>query len=442
MNVKTLRRVDSWIGVPVCALLTLVRKLTAPFSRAPAAPIERILFIKLAEQGSTVLAYPALQRAVDKVGAENVYFVAFAPNRFILDAMEIIPPENVIPIQTGGAVRTLLSTLATVAKMRRMRFDATIDLEFFARSTAILSYLTGAKRRAGLHAFAGDGPWRGDLMTHRIIYNPHIHTAQTFDVQVEALDQPPERFPAFNVVPTPLEELPRPRIAPRPDEVKDVEELICEVTGQAEAPPLVLLNANCSDLMPLRKWDDANYLALAGRLLERHPTLHIGFTGAPDEAPAVQKLVDKVGSERCVSFAGRTTMRQLLILYELAEVLVTNDSGPAHFASATSVDVVVFFGPETPKLFHGLSSRNHVIWAETACSPCVNAYNNRVSKCTDNVCMKRISVDEVFGVVCDLLTSRARNAAVTLPFPDKDIEIPRRKAGAPSAAQQKQARTK
>lgn len=440
MNVKTLRRVDSWIGIPVCAVLTLVRKLAAPFARRPAGRVERILFIKLAEQGSTVLAYPALRRAVDELGAENVYFVAFAPNRFILDAMEIIPPENVIPIRTGGALGTLVSTLSTILALRRMRIDATVDLEFFARSTAILGCLTGAKRRVGLHAFAGDGPWRGDLMTHRLVYNPHLHTAQTFDTAVQALGQPAGRFPAFDVVPAPLDELPRPRIEPRAEELAEVEELIRAVTGRGEAPPLVLLNANCSDLMPLRKWDDANYVELARRLLDRHPALFIGFTGAPDEAPAVQALVDRIGSDRCVSFAGRTSMRQLLILYELAEVLVTNDSGPAHFASATSVDVVVFFGPETPKLFHGLSSRNHVVWARTACSPCVSAYNNRVSKCTDNVCMKRIGVDEVFESVCALLAA-PRRAGDVPASPEQDVEIPHPAAARWASSPAKRART-
>ena len=51
-------------------------------------------------------------------------------------------------------------------------------------------------------------------------------------------------------------------------------------------------------------------------------------------------------------------MRELLTLYTLADVLVTNDSGPAHFASLTPVHTVVLFGPETPLLF-GSRSAGH-----------------------------------------------------------------------------------
>ena len=81
------------------------------------------------------------------------------------------------------------------------------------------------------------------------------------------------------------------------------------------------------------------------------PELTIGFTGARDEARAIDALVRKVDDARCISLAGQTTLRQLLVLYGLAEVLVTNDSGPAHFASLTTIHTVTLFGPETPCAF-------------------------------------------------------------------------------------------
>lgn len=406
MNVATLRRVDAWVGVPMCAALTAWRRLVSPFVRAPEGPIERILFVKLAEQGSTVLAHAALERAVDRVGAENVWFLVFEENRPILDALDMVPRENVVPVRSSSLWRTPFSILAALWRLRGLRLDAAIDLEFYARSTAILTYLSGAKRRVGLHAYAGDGPWRGDLMTHRLAYNPHLHTSQFFDLQVRALDEPPERFPVFDTHPTPLTELPRGRFTPGEEEVEEVRAIVREAVGRDDAVRLVLLNANCSDLLPLRKWGEARYVELARRLLAESPDLVVAFTGAPSETGAVAELVEEIASPRCVSLAGRTTLRQLLVLFGLAEVLVTNDSGPAHFASLTPIDVVTLFGPETPKLFGVVSERSHVFWAETACSPCVSAYNNRVLSCRDNVCMQRIGVDEVHAKVREVLAAR------------------------------------
>src|SRR5439155_10845141 len=105
--------------------------------------------------------------------------------------------------------------------------------------------------------------------------------------------------------------------------------------------------------------------------------------------------VTRVNSPRAVSFAGRTSIRELLTLYGLSELLVTNDSGPAHFGALTSVDVVTLFGPETPKLFGALTPRSHPLWAGIACSPCINAFNDRLSACTDNRCMQVITVEQV-----------------------------------------------
>jgi ADP-heptose:LPS heptosyltransferase len=302
--------------------------------------------------------------------------------------------------------KTPFSIFGALWRLRRLHLDAAIDLEFYARSTAILTYLSGAKRRIGLHAYAGDGPWRGDLMTHRLAYNPHLHTSQFFELQARAIDEPADAFPVFDAQPVPVAEIPRGRFEPTEEEVEAVRDIARDVVGCTELGRLVLLNANCSDLLPLRKWGEANYVELARRLLDEHPDLTVAFTGAPSEAAAVDELVREIGSERCVSFAGRTTLRQLLVLYGLAEVLVTNDSGPAHFASLTPIDVVTLFGPETPRLFGAIGERSHLFWAGTACSPCVSAYNNRVLSCRDNVCMQRIEVDAVHERVRQVLAAR------------------------------------
>jgi ADP-heptose:LPS heptosyltransferase len=173
-------------------------------------------------------------------------------------------------------------------------------------------------------------------------------------------------------------------------------------------PPLVLLNPNSGDLLPLRRWPGERYVELARQLLAKYPEVFVGFTGAPDEAVASGELVRRVASNRCISLAGKTTLRQLLVLYTLAEVLVTNDSGPAHFATLTPIRVVTLFGPETPVLFAARTPRNTVLWAGIACSPCVSAYNNRRSPCRNNLCMQAVGVDQVFAAVCRAYEQRAR----------------------------------
>ena len=405
MKTSTLRIVDRVIGVPSCALLTLHRRL---FGRRPAGPVERILFVKLAEQGSTVLAETAIREAIARVGRDNVFFLVFAENRFILDVMGLIPEDNVVTIDALSMPTVVASTVAALRRLRALRVDTAIDLEFFARSSVILAYMSGATRRVGLYAYEGAGPWRGDLLSHRLNYNPYVHTGDLFRLLVAALDQPPDQFPAYPAKPPAADGRtsdPRP---PAPRDLGAVEGLLREWTGSPVVPPIVLLNANCGDLVPLRRWAEDHYIELARRLLDARPDLRIVFTGRPDEAPGAERLARAVASPRCVSLAGRTTLGQLLALYSLSQVLVTNDSGPAHFATLTPIDVVTLFGPETPFLFAARSPRNHVLWAGLACSPCVNAFNDRLSDCSDNLCMQRIPVDDVLGETLAALARRFR----------------------------------
>jgi hypothetical protein len=58
-------------------VLTIVQKFMDFLQRETAGAVGKVLFVKLAEQGSTVLAFGAILRAVERVGSENVYFLVF-----------------------------------------------------------------------------------------------------------------------------------------------------------------------------------------------------------------------------------------------------------------------------------------------------------------------------------------------------------------------------
>src|SRR5262245_37137406 len=312
VGISTLQRTDRWIGVPLCAILTILRRMFE--SAGPPGPrqVRRILFVKFAEQGSTVLAYPAIRREVDMVGRENVYFVVFEDNRFILDAMEIVAEGNVITIPTRSVFALTVSALQAVLQVRKLGIDAVVDMEFLTRVSAILTFATGAKSRVGFHTFFGEAPYRADLMTHRLLYNLHLHTSQMFEAMVEALTRDPAVLPTFDFKPS--ADQPLARFRPSPSEVVEINTLLQHENPGIGSAPLILLNPNASDLLPLRRWPPLRYVQLARRLLERYPEVFIVFTGAPAEAALNNQLADEVGSSRVIMLAGKTTLRQVLAL--------------------------------------------------------------------------------------------------------------------------------
>src|SRR5438046_1258835 len=327
-GISTLQRIDRWIGVPLCAILTLLRRIFESAEPPGPRPFQRILFVKFAEQGSTVLAYPAIRRATEMVGRENVYVVVFEDNRFILDVMEIIPDGNVITIATQSLFALAAGALGAVLQVRKIGIDAVVDMEFLTRFSPLLTFTTGAKSRVGFHTFFGDGPYRGDLMTHRLLYNPHLHTSQMFEALVKALTRDSAVLPTFDF--TPSVNQPLARFRPSPSELAEINAFLERENPRIGSAPLVLLNPNASDLLPLRRWPPLRYVQLARRLLDHYPDLFLGFTGAPSETVHNNQLADEVGSSRVHPLGGQTTLRAVPELPPRSPVWAPYESGSAH----------------------------------------------------------------------------------------------------------------
>ena len=404
MQVKSMRFLDIWAGVPISLVLTGARRIADLFQRPSDKAPERIVIIKLVEQGATVIAAPAILRAVDLVGRDNVFFAVFVENRPILDLLDLIPAENVIPIRSDGLFTIAIDTLRAIFRLRREKVDTAVDFEFFSKFSGALTYLSGAKRRIGFHSYAGEAGYRGDLMTHRVAYNIRLHASETYRMLIDAISVDGDQLPTLGF--RPAEGLQSPEFVPSDMDTQRVRAMLAERFGGKRPSRLVLLNANAGDLLPIRRWADERYVLLAHRLLDYDPELCIALTGAKNEQAGAEMLAADVGSDRCVSVAGRTTLTELFALYSLSEVMVTNDSGPAHYATLTEIDVVTLFGPESPDVFGARTERSHLLWAGLACSPCVNAFNQRVTACTNNLCMQSIGVDEVFGKVTAVLEQR------------------------------------
>ncbi len=393
MNPNTIRLIDYWIGKPLCFLLTLFR---VSFPAKETRP-KKIVFLKFIEQGATVLAFSAIKRATELVGKENVYFCVFKNNRPILDILDVIPPENIITLSDRSLFSFLFDSFAALRTIRKNKIDAVIDMEFFSRASAIFSFLTGASTRVGLHRFSSELPNRGNLMTHRIQYNPYLHTSVFYSMLVEATLQNPADVPMMKVPCSGFKSV-LPAFIPSDREKKEMNEKITAAFGN-EKKKIVILNPNASDLLPLRKWESEKFIALGKKIISENENACVIISGAPSEQKDAETICTKIGTSRAVSFAGKTTLRELLTLYTLADMLITNDSGPGHFSTLTSIKTVILFGPETPKLFGPISPNALVIWKELACSPCVNVFNHRFSSCNNNVCMQSITVEEVYSAL-------------------------------------------
>ncbi len=409
---QLIRQLDHLLGKPACLGLSGLDRFARPLRTSPPGPPRKILFVKLIEMGSTVLAGPALREAERMVGADNVYMMVFASNRAIIDLLPQVSADNVIAVDDRDLPRFLVSFRRALARIRELDIDTAIDLEGLTRSSAIITRLTGAPRRVGFYNFRGEGPYRGRLFTHELQYSFQHHTAELFLALTRAAAERPTGEP-LQKMPLPDEPLRPPRFEPTATQRASVLAMVRDGLGLSDhAPlpsPLVILNPNLADTLPLRTWPAARFTELGRRLLEEQPGLHILLTGNRHEIDATARLAATIGPpERVASVAGRTDLGELVTLYGLCDLLVSTDSGPCHFATMTDIHVVALFGPETAALYGPLGPRATSISARLACSPCLTVLNHRLSHCKRNRCMEAIAVDTVFEAAIAALGERAQ----------------------------------
>ena len=401
MNVDTMRRVDYWLGIPLTALSTPLIKLLDRLRRpAPDTP-KKVLLVELSEMGSTILADPAMRALQQRFDAE-LHFVIFAKNKPSLDLLNTVPQENIFTLREDSLSSLIMDALRFIKWCRERQIDTVIDLELFSRASALLTGWSLAQRRVGFHNFHGEGLWRGDLLTHQVLYNPHMHISKNFMALVKALELPPQR--PYSKVRIEDTDIHLQQVTFSDDEQQRMVEIVRQRAPDfaPDRHRLVLINPNASELLPQRRWPKVNYQALIKRLLQQFDDIMVLITGAPPEFEEAEALKNAVNHPRCVNFAGGCKFGELPLLYTISTVMVTNDSGPGHFSAITPLKTFVLFGPETPALYGSLGNSTP-IWAALACSPCVSAANHRKTPCTDPVCMRAISVDQVFDQVRDYL---------------------------------------
>ena len=404
ISVDTMRTIDRRVGVPLCALVSpfvrladWLRNLVAP---APTTP-QKLLFIELSEMGSAIIVDPAMRDAQAK-GAE-IFFLIFKSNRASLTLLNTVRPENILTIDASGLFTLIRDTLKFLIDARRHKIDTVIDLELFSRFTALLTGLSGASRRIGYDIFHGEGLWRGNMLTHRVHYNPHQHIAKNFLALVYAAFTSQKEVP-YSKVYFPDSAI---EIAKAPIESTCYHEVIGRIERLANengleyrhgTHPLFLINPNASELLVQRRWAPESFSALIVQIEHEWPDSLILITGSPQEIAYAENVRLGANVPNALNFAGEVKFNELPALYTLADVMVTNDSGPGHFSSVTDLHTVVLFGPETPALYGSLG-KSIPITAALACSPCVSAANHRKTPCQDNVCMKAISVNQVMEKV-------------------------------------------
>jgi ADP-heptose:LPS heptosyltransferase len=406
MNINSQRAIDRYVGVPICAMLSLVNRIVS--NEPDGMPPKNILVILLSEMGSLVLAHPMFMRLKQQYPEASIHVLMFAKNREVLDLLGVVPRENVLTLDDGSLKGLIRDSLRAILAMRTRKIDAVIDCELFARISSIFSYLSGASLRVGFHRHTQEGLYRGSFINRPVMYNPYRHLTQQFLTMASALesttDPVAKLFPDPYTGKTPILEISR-------EELEEVHKELHNFFPSIKDKKLVLIYPS-GGILPIRAWPLKNYFQLSKALLDKGYA--VGVIGMKGDREIAQAVVDQSKNPACVNLAGYTrTVRHLLAVFHRASLLVTNDGGPGQFAALTpQLPTIIFFGPETPVLYKSLGDNAYCFYRKLPCSPCLTAYNHRTSPCDgDNQCLKQITVEQVLAKSLEMLIPTNWNPA-------------------------------
>ena len=386
---EMLRRLDRVLGGIACRILACccARHRAVAF---PAGERRDVLVMQLAEMGSMVLALPALGELRQRLPDVRLHFLVMQESRALIDALQLAPPDRIHALDFSSTGALIGSVRRALGSCRRANLAAAIHFDFFAQGHAAFGALACPQgERVGFDNGKRDA--RRALLTRPVMYSAHHHTADMFAVLVRSLFLPPDAAPFARIPLGSASTLPDYR--PDPADLHSVQTKL----GANAEKPLLLVSANASDHLALRRWPLARFAQATREWLDAHDDWHAVLIGTDSDRAASAEVA--AAHEHIVDLTGRTTLGELLALMTAAKLLLCNDSGPAHFASLARLPSVVLFGPETPRLYAPLGGLAECLHADFACSPCVSAYNDKSSDCPRSLCLEHIQVDAVVAAM-------------------------------------------
>ncbi|MFO0823212.1 MAG: lipopolysaccharide heptosyltransferase II [Gemmataceae bacterium] len=331
--------------------------------------------------GDVVMATPAV-RAIHTAFPEAELTAVCKP--YVADVLAGSPwfRDTILSDKRGPKSQRLF---AVAAKLRESRHDAAV---LFSNSfrTALMARLGRCGRVVG---FARYG--RSFLLTDRLHYktddrgrfvpSPMIDDYNRLAVALGTSD-PGYRMELFTTA---------------ADEADA--DAVWERFDLQQYPRLIALNPGAA-FGAAKHWPTAHFAELARTLTARLGCGVLVLCG-PSERDMARRIVEESRSPHAFSLSDNALSLGLTkAIVRRANLLVTTDSGPRHFAAAFNRPVVSLFGP------------THIEWTETyfekainlqkklSCGPC----QQRVCPLGDQRCMKELLPENVFAAVERLLT--------------------------------------
>lgn len=343
-----------------------------------------ILVVQTAFVGDVVLTTPLL-RALKRSDPEVRVTVLTTPaGANLLEGSPFVDAS--IPYRKKGPGTGLLGLARVVRSLGSSRFHVAIAAQRSFR-TGILAVASGARRRIGFAGAAGSWAY-----TRRVPWEGLRHAVHRYLALAQPLGIDPARAE------------PRPQLDP-PAAARERADALLREEGYDPAGPLLAVAPG--SVWGTKRWTPEGYATVLGEV-ERRLGIRPFLVGSSEERPLCETIGARSG-RALPDLAGKSDLSVLAALLARASVLLTNDSGPGHIASAVRTPVVSIFGPTAPEFgYTAFGGANRVVQRDgLPCRPC-HSHGPDVCPLGHHRCMTEIDPGTVLDTLESVLAETGR----------------------------------
>lgn len=333
--------------------------------------IKRVVVRGTTWVGDSLMTVPAL-RALRRVLPDANITLAMRPDaRGIFSEADFI--DDVLVYDRKGP----LSVIPQIREWKRRKFDLAVLFQN-AFEAALIPFVAGVPLRLG---YATDA--RQELLTHPLAlpdWRSSRHEVFYYLYMITALEQ--MLFGRSSVCEA------DPDASIQISESRKVKATDLLRAHGVREDALVVAICPGSINSRAKRWPAEAYAALADRLIDTNR--QVLLIGSKDEADVSQEVTSRMRN-RPVVLTGKTSLDQIMAVLSTVDLVVTNDTGPAHIGAALGRPTLVIFGPTNPLTTRPFSPVAEILRHPPDCAPCM------LRDCPiDHRCMTAITVDEVF----------------------------------------------
>jgi heptosyltransferase-2 len=182
------------------------------------------------------------------------------------------------------------------------------------------------------------------------------------------------------------------------EQMKQSARKMLEASEIAPGEPLIGIHPGATG-GAAKRWIREYYADVGDRLASAYRG-RVVLLGGPGELDLTREIRAQIDAP-VIDLAAKTSLVELMGVLDALSVLITNDSGPMHLASALDTPTVAIFGPTDERETGPMGRSSRVLRKPVDCSPCL------LKDCpTDHRCMTEVGVDEVVAAASQLIEKK------------------------------------